>query len=152
MGLVIPPPELIYIGIVGHEEAKFTFETEKIARIIIRGLLSDPRSIVVSGDCPLGGIDVWSEDEADLLGRGKKIFPPKNNRWEPDGFKARNIQIAEVSSEVNVIVVRELPPSYRGRRFPICYHCGSKTHIKSGACWTAKYAQKLGKKIRMFEI
>ena len=95
---------------------------------------------------------MWAEDEADLLGRETKIFPPKNHRWEPEGFKERDIQVAKMSTEVNVIVVRELPASYRGRRFPICYHGGSKTHIKSGACWTAKYAQKLGKKIRVFEI
>jgi len=30
-------------------------------------------------------------------------------------------------------------------RFPFCYHCKSNLHVKSGGCWTAKYAERLGK-------
>ena len=125
------------IGIVGHEAAKFTPDQEYVAREIIRYLLSDPTSVLVSGHCPLGGIDIWAEEEADRLGRRKRIFPPKTNSWE-DGFKPRNLQIANTSDICHCLVVAELPPTYRGRRFDYCYHCHSRTHIKSGGCWTAK--------------
>lgn len=126
----------MHIGIVGHEAAKFTPETEATAREIIRALLNDPADILVSGACPLGGIDIWAEEEADALGRAKVIFPPKYNSWAI-GFKPRNIKIAELSDIVHCIVVRAYPEQYTGRRFPICYHCGKSDHIKSGGCWTA---------------
>jgi hypothetical protein len=29
--------------------------------------------------------------------------------------------------------------------FEMCYHCMSDTHVKSGGCWTVKYAKKIGK-------
>ena len=55
------------VGIVGHEAAKFTPETEHAARQIIRTLLATPDAIVVSGACHLGGIDVWAEEIADAM-------------------------------------------------------------------------------------
>lgn len=125
-----------YIGIVGHEAAKFDAEHEEAARFIIRHILREPGCTLVSGHCPLGGIDIWAEEEADALGREKLIFPPRTNNWE-DGFKPRNLQIAHRSDIVHCIVVSELPPSYTGRRFSYCYHCKSSDHIKSGGCWTA---------------
>lgn len=134
-----------YIGIVGHEQAKFLPRQEALARKIIRTLLIQPNSVVVSGVCPLGGVDIWAVEEAEDLGCEFIEFPPKENSWE-GGFKPRNIQIAERSDIVHVIVVQSLPPEYRGRRFPICYHCNMTTHIKSGGCWTAHYAKKIGKK------
>lgn len=30
-------------------------------------------------------------------------------------------------------------------RFHGCYHCEEPNHVKSGGCWTVKYAKKLGK-------
>jgi len=132
------------IGIVGHEAAKFTAATETDARRIIRELLAPAGAVCVSGACPLGGVDVWAEEEAKALGRETLIFPPKTNRWA-DGFKPRNLQIAEASDVVHVIVVATLPESYTGRRFVLCYHCGTRDHVKSGGCWTAKQAQRLGK-------
>lgn len=138
------------IGIIGHEAAKFTPETEQEARRIIRNLLAavDPHSsVVVSGACHLGGIDIWAEEAADALGREKLIFPPKTRAWAT-GYKPRNIQIAEASDVVHCIVVAALPASYTGMRFDFCYHCNTDAHVKSGGCWTAKYAEKLGKPAR----
>ena len=128
------------IGIVGHEAAKFTPETEDRARQIIRELLYEP-CILVSGGCHLGGIDIWAEEEATALRRLKIIHKPKVLSWE-GGYKQRNILIAKNSDIVHVIVVSTYPLDYRGMRFSYCYHCDSQDHIKSGACWTAKYAQK----------
>lgn len=134
------------IGIVGSEGGKFTKAGEAEARKIIRVLLQTakhpPR--LISGGCPLGGIDIWAEEEADTLGIPSTIFPPKTNSWD-DGFRPRNIQIAEASPIVHVIVVARYPPGYNGLIFKSCYHCHSSAHVKSGACWTAKFAQSQGK-------
>lgn len=132
------------VGIVGHEGAKFTPVTEAAARVVIRHLLEAEDSVVVSGHCHLGGIDIWAEEEGDKLGRQKKIFPAITYAWE-QGYKPRNLAIAEFSDEVNCIVVDEFPEDYQGRRFAYCYHCDTDRHIKSGGCWTAKKARALGK-------
>ena len=133
------------VAIVGHEAAKFLPENEALAREIIRSLLHGAYC-VVSGACHLGGVDVWAEEEAKALGLECSIHPPRKLSWEL-GYKPRNIRIARDCSEAHCIVVRELPPSYQGMRFESCYHCGQArpAHIKSGGCWTCKYAEKLGK-------
>ena len=132
------------IGIVGHEATKFTSETEAAARELIQDLLAPDDSVLVSGHCHLGGIDIWAEEIAGKLGREGRIFSPKRLNWL-DGYKPRNQQIAKASDIVHVIVVRTLPASYTGMRFEGCYHCRTADHVKSGGCWTAKYAQRLGK-------
>lgn len=126
----------MFIGIVGHESAKFTVETEAAARAIIRGLLAPVDSVLVSGHCPIGGIDIWAEEEALTLGREMIIFPPAKPQWE-GGYKQRNLQIAAKSDIVHCIVVKTLPETYKGMRFTFCYHCKTDSHIKSGGCWTA---------------
>lgn len=131
-------------GIVGHEATKFTPNTEAAARAVIRELLAPPGSIAVSGHCHLGGVDIYAEEEADALGREKLIFPPKRHTWE-GGYKDRNILVAEHSDVLHVIVVATYPETYHGMRFPLCYHCKTTDHVKSGGCWTGKYAQRLGK-------
>lgn len=135
------------IGIVGHEAAKFTPDTEIIARRIIRRIIraEEALPVIVSGRCPLGGIDVWAEEIAEDFGCDTLIFPPKVNRWE-GGYKQRNIDIAKNSDAMHVIVVQRLPESYTGMRFSSCYHCHTDDHVKSGGCWTAWYWQRLSKK------
>ena len=132
-----------YVGIVGSEARKFTDETERIARREIRRLICHA-DVVVSGACPLGGIDEWAIEEAKRDGKRTIQHPPKVLRWY-DGYRPRNLKIAEDSDEVYCITVRELPPSYRGMRFDFCYHCGTDEHVKSGGCWTTKKARELGK-------
>lgn len=139
------------IGIVGHEAAKFTPATKLAACHVIMDLLTPSGAVCVSGRCPLGGIDVWAEACADKWGREKLIYPPKTTAWST-GYKLRNIQIAENSDEVHVIVVAGYPEHYAGMRFDLCYHCVKdetrvfgRDHVKSGGCWTARYAARLGK-------
>jgi hypothetical protein len=141
----------VRVGIVGHEGAKFTPETRLAACKVIAELLTPTDAVCVSGRCPLGGIDVWAEVCADRWGREKLIYPPANKSWS-GGYKPRNIQIAEASDVVHVILVAEYPATYTGMRFDLCYHCAKdearalgRDHIKSGGCWTARYAQRLGK-------
>lgn len=135
------------IGIVGSEEAKFTRQTERAARAVIISLLRDGDT-VISGKCPLGGIDIWAIEEAEKLGLETKEYPPKIQRWS-GGYKERNIKIAKASDLVVCITLRRLPKKYDGMRFDMCYHCGTKGHVKSGGCWTMKYAEKLGKETRL---
>lgn len=132
------------VGIVGSEGKKFTPETEEKAREIIRGLLQGATGMT-SGHCHLGGIDIFAEEEADKLGIEKFIYPPKTLNWE-GGYRQRNIQIAKKSDECYCITIDKLPTTYSGMRFSMCYHCGTKDHVKSGGCWTTKYARLLGKK------
>jgi hypothetical protein len=131
------------VGVVGAEGIKFTTDGEREARQAIRESIS-VASLVVSGACHLGGIDVWAIEEAKILGIPTKDFPPKVRSWE-GGYKQRNIQIATTADIVVSIVVRRLPDNYTGMRFKLCYHCGTSEHQKSGACWTRKYAEQLGK-------
>jgi hypothetical protein len=138
-----------FVGIVGHEAAKFTPEGEATARAIIRELLADENAVLVSGHCHLGGIDIWAEEEAQALGREMVIFTPGVWAWEGYGdkmcFKQRNEAIADLSDEVHVIVVAKLPETYVGMKHEECYHCHTTDHVKSGGCWTGKDAIRRGK-------
>lgn len=146
--MLIPDPYVV--GIVGSEAAKFTPETEKRAREIIRSILIRPGiTAVSSGHCHLGGIDIWAEEIAKELGvfeDGFFIFPPKDLTWS-GGYRPRNLQIVGASNEVHCITIRDYPPNYSGMRFNYCYHCGrnGEKHVKSGGCWTALQAKRRGK-------
>lgn len=131
------------IGIVGAEGSKFTAEGERQARLLILDLLLPAGSVLVSGHCHLGGIDIWAEEIADGLGIEKKIFPPTKLQWE-GGYKQRNLLIAWQSDIVHCIAVDRLPSTFSGMRHSSCYHCGTTDHVKSGGCWTMKKA-KAGK-------
>ncbi len=142
--------KITVVGIVGSEAAKFTPATEALAREIIRKTLRG-KSVVVSGACHLGGIDEWAVQEAKKLGIRRIVeFAPAKKHW--DGYKARNIQIAERAEKVVCITVKKLPPGFKGMRFPLCYHCKTTDHVKSGGCWTAWYAKKLGKPIEIIAV
>jgi hypothetical protein len=133
------------VGIVGAGSDKFTPATEAEARAIIRQLLAGADAMV-SGHAPVGGIDIWAEEEATAMGVPLDLKIPEVLQWDPPGgygFKARNLDIATQSTEVHVIVVDTYPPGYRGRVFPLCYHCGTSDHVKSGGCWTGKHAPNL---------
>ena len=127
------------IGIVGAEAAKFTPAGEAQARSIILMLLAPTNAVLVSGGCHLGGIDIWAEEVADEIDCKKIIFLPKEHSWSY--YKYRNLQIATTADIVHCITVDKLPGSYKGMRFPYCYHCNNEGHVKSGGCWTMKKAK-----------
>ncbi len=141
---------MIYVGIVGSEASKFTPETEAEAKATIRAIafataLEHGQEVtLVSGECHLGGIDIWVKEAAEALHLGYIGYPPAKRAWE-GGYKQRNIQIAKRSDVVYCITVKALPENYKGMRFPKCYHCNTNDHIKSGGCYTVNYAKKLGK-------
>lgn len=133
------------LGIVGHEAAKFTAQTERDAReSMARFITLNQPEVVISGRCPLGGIDIWAIEVAKILGFPTKEYPPEVPQWDGGakiGFKQRNLQIANNSDLVLVVLAKEFPDDYTGRRFSECYHCkrhnAPHIHIKSGGCWTA---------------
>lgn len=139
------------LGIVGHAAEKFTPATELLARAAIRDAIEQYKPVgVSSGRSPMGGVDVWAEEIAKDMGCYDEtlIFAPKRHQWSgPGGFQERNKLIAEWSDHVLVVVVESLPVGFKGMTFKGCYHChdARPKHVKSGGCWTAIHAQKLGK-------
>lgn len=134
------------VGIVGHGADKFTEAGEQRARERIRACLVGATTMV-SGHSPVGGIDIWAEEEAEKLGIPLDLKIPEVNQWNPPGgygFKARNLDIAETSDVVHVILSNSYPEGYSGRRFDYCYHCMTQDHPKSGGCWTGRRARAAG--------
>lgn len=146
------------LGIVGSEAAKFTTETERLARAEIRRMLLDNADIdtVISGHSPLGGIDLWAIEEAQWCGVCTCEYAPHNFSWgAPGGYRDRNLKIAHASDKVVCVTVRTLPADYHGMRFPHgCYHCATppEHHIKSGGCWTMRQAAREGKPTQLVII
>lgn len=70
--------------------------------------------------------------------------------------KERNLLIAQDCDILYNIVVDQYPPTFVGRKFGICYHCAGKpgviAHVKSGGCWTAYQALRLGKAAHWYVI
>lgn len=88
--------------------------------------------VVVSGRSPKGGVDILAAEAAHKVGLEVLEFPPKNNRWRPEGFEERNMLIARRCDKLYRISTRD-----------------SKTY---GSGWTADRAQELGKPVRRFYI
>jgi len=140
------------IGIVGHGSGKFTPESEELAKNLIRLIINrDCVDTVISGRSPLGGVDIWAEEIAKEEGVSFIACEPRQKSWYGEyGFKARNIDIAEKSDRLYVVVVDSYPPGYKWKRIldsdglPYCYHCKGRTglHVKSGGCWTGWYAKE----------
>lgn len=173
MGLlddVREPSPWTYVGIVGAEAAKFTPRGEQAVRTLIQQILGPPGRVLVSGGCPLGGVDIWAEQEYALLRTlnleerpAPVIHHPREPNWSK-GFQPRNRLIARDSAILHNIVVDRYITGYGGRRWdreggtPLCYHCERRkrerklltyqAHVKSGGCWTAIEAEKLGKEVQ----
>ena len=139
------------LAIVGAEGAKFTAQGEKDARqSIIRTIRGYKATLVVSGACHLGGIDIWAVEEARKLGVATLEYAPEALTWRY--YKRRNIQIAQKCTALVNYVVNKLPDDFTGMRFPLCYHCNSTLHVKAGGCWTMNYASKLGKPVHRITV
>lgn len=136
------------VGLVGNGSDKFTKLGEDRARALIRSLL-EPATVMVSGHSPVGGIDIWAEEEAEAMGTiALDLKIPEIQQWNPEGgygYKARNLDIAGDSDVVHVILADVYPEDYNGMRFALCYHCKSTDHVKSGGCWTGNQAKKMGR-------
>ena len=137
------------LGIIGHGKDKFTPEGMKLAIALMYKIISHRKvDVGISGHSPMGGIDIEFENVCNKLNIPLDLKIPKQHRWNAEyGYKQRNIDIAKDSDELHIIVVDKYPPNYKGMVFSKCYHCGTTNHVKSGACWTGKLAQRLGKKV-----
>lgn len=144
------------VGIVGNASDKFNKITEAVAKKLILDIFKQyDRPIIISGRSPLGGVDVWAEELALQNNLLTEIKPPLQNNWEY--FKKRNLEIAQCSDIVHVILVKDYPETYVGQRFDVCYHCVKykkdyPKHIKSGGCYTGWEAVKLGKEVNWWII
>jgi len=129
------------IGIVGNGTDKFTDAGAWRAIDLIQSLVRSA-DVVLSGHSPVGGVDIWAEEQAQFLDIPMDIKIPLQHKWDaPYGYKQRNLDIARESDIVHVIVADRYPDEYTGRRFKMCYHCKTDDHIKSGGCWTGRKAQ-----------
>lgn len=169
MGLLddgdVTPSSWVYVGIVGAEEAKFSPKAEERARALIRDILLPPGRVLVSGGCHLGGVDIWAEEEYAKVqhvdDRPRPIIHlPREHSWTK-GYQPRNRLIVRDAAVLHNVVVDRYVPTYTGMRWgtsdtPVCYHCERRAreqrvsyirHVKSGGCWTAYEAQKLGKEV-----
>ena len=121
------------IAIVGSEEKYWNHDQMRQVMEHIKYTLSQDDVTLVSGGCHKGGPDIWAEAIAVALGVDSMIFLPDEYVWSISGthgrkgFKERNIEIAESCDELHCY-----DPVERGW---------------SGAMWTAKYADELGKQV-----
>lgn len=147
------------VAIVGSEEKYWTPEQRiKVIREIKHifndeavSITRDYRSLVlVSGGCPKGGVDIWAEIVADVLGIEKDIKSPEIDQWNdfnqkasggegwgrPEvhkkGYKTRNMEIAEACD--------------------VLYCIDAKGRRKSGGQWTMKRAKEMGKEVHLIEF
>lgn len=116
------------IGIVGSSRAKHNNVIPTIMKIILT-YPSDTE--FVSGGAK--GIDEAVEEACYILSRQITVFKPKEQSWT-GGFKERNLKIAKYCDKVISIAM-----PYHGK---ICFHCNSKTHDKTGGCYTMKHAKE----------
>lgn len=96
------------------------------ARAMIHGVLTYycPQ-LVISGGA--AGVDTIAEREAFILNIPEQIYRPENNRWEPHGFKERNLKIAMDCTHL------------------LCIRTSQSTTYGSG--WTADRAEEMGKTV-----
>lgn len=119
-----PPKRLAIIGTRRFADP----DAERRARAIIRMAVGPlcHGDMVVSGGAK-SGVDAWAEEISAELGKEIRIYLPEHPRWEPDGYKARNILIARDCT--GLLAIR----------------CAHATSYGSG--WTADFAEQLGKPV-----
>lgn len=117
------------LAVVGTR--KMTPTLEKYAHLIIwHEITSGKWESGVTGDAP--GIDTLFRDICWSEQRWCQVLEPANRRWEPDGYKDRNMKIVDTCD--GLISIR---------------HPGSATY---GSGWTANYAERCGKLLARVEI
>lgn len=78
------------------------------------------------------GVDSIAEDECRQAGWDSEIYYPSLLQWEPNGYKDRNLKIAEACDVLYCIRSRE-----------------SQTY---GSGWTADRAEEMGKKVYRYYV
>lgn len=118
------------LAIVGS--VNITPHQRGLASVIIDGFLYsyEPHAVISGG---ANGIDSLAEGRVFAWNRDNHLsilfeeFLPKNQRWEPEGFKDRNLLIAQGCDSL------------------LCIRTKQSTTYGSG--WTADQAERLGKTV-----
>ena len=117
------------IAIVGSSRLDEDERDEVIHQL---GVILDkhPNSEIITGDAD--GVDKIVRE---FLSPEFHVTVEKTNnkRWDNDGYKSRNIRIAQRADVVYSIATKKI----KDRR---CYHCYEQNHDRTGGCWTKKYA------------
>jgi len=126
------------IGIVGTSKVDNPTVEKTVLDTVNKFMKINPNIELVSGGAK--GVDNIAERIAKQLNIPIKIFPPKFQNL--DSFRERNLLIAEYS---DIVLSFALP--YDNNPSNICYHCNeiTPTHIRTGGCWTTKFARMFGK-------
>lgn len=86
--------------------------------------------ILISGESPKGGVDIWTKEYAIYNDIPFIGFPPETFDWA--GYRNRNLQIAQACD--TLVAIR----SYRSASY--------------GSGWTADRAREFGKKVKVITI
>jgi hypothetical protein len=162
------------VAIVGPQEDKWLPYLKDRAKQVIEVILIQyqfERDLtIVSGGCPLGGVDIWAVELAKQRGINTDVIKPDVNQWEDryateyenqyipvpilKGFKSRNIAIAKDCDVLYCIVPNAMigfnVVSFNPKCF--CKHCKVWKHPTNGGCWTMKYANKIGKETHLVVV
>ena len=108
-----------------------TPKLEEYARLIILNEITSGRwESGITGDAP--GIDTLFRDLCWAEQRWCDVLVPEHRRWEPGGYKDRNMKVVDRCDAL--IAIR---------------HPGSATY---GSGWTARHAESCGKLLARVEI
>ena len=184
------------IAIMGSEEkywtpAQRTNTVKKIREILIeescpKDMLGDripfePDVVtLISGGCPNGGVDIWAEIVADVLGIKKQIFYPDVNQWEDlphikqpkeglnfgfnlfcprcNAFAIEDGKLGRLWNWDVAPVNNYCKKGYKTRNLEIANTCDVLYYIDpkgrkwSGGRFTMEAARKLGKEVHLVEI
>ncbi len=122
------------VAIVGNQERAWPLLSsrmrvkETIAWILTRWYAD--RDTIISGGA--SGVDQWAEEKARLQGFQVITFYPEQPQWEPNGYKARNTDIAETCD--------------------ILYRIFNPKNKSYGSGWTFDCARDLGKPTLAFPV
>lgn len=118
------------LAVVGSTKFNDDIHSWHVAYSFLEELIKDiPPNIIVSGGAL--GIDSIARSLALELNIEFEEYLPNNPHWEPNGYRERNIKIAE--SCTRLVCVR---------------HFDSKTY---GSGWTADYAERIGKPVKRYK-
>ena len=139
------------VAIVGTSKIR-TREEENDIRDSITVILKKYSALntkVISGGAE--GVDSIAVNIAEMHGFDTQVFLPKIKKWEPptkDGYKSRNIQIA---NECNELFCIALP-----YRLTKCYHHSDnekiREHENTAGCFTLNIAKTQNKPVELIVI
>jgi len=126
---------VVYLGIVGSDRRWWKDGDERKVKELIRRIVrywvrKYGDVMVVTGDCPYGGVDEWTVEVCKEL--GVKVRVVRSEGWGWKYWKVRNRRIAELVEALYCI-------DKKGREW-------------SGGRWTMREAKRLGKWVKLIEV